>query len=952
MRKTFHFVFFLFLLVMQCTMLFAGETGKISGRVMDKESSTALAGVNIVITSRWDDGVEKPIKHAQGAASDIQGDYFILNVSPGTYSLRASYVGYKQEIITQIVVNVDKTTSVDFALISSAIQGGEVVVTAYKPNKIEADLTATKQVYNIEAIQGSPGVSSLSDILELQADVVDDHFRGGRVGQSSYLIGGVSISNPLSNTRSFSPMITGMQQVEVYTSGFSAEYGNAQSGVVNMIAREGGDSWQTRLETSGTIPGNKTFGGSVYDPTNLPFVDLLNHDPHEWSRYDPNQGRALWQNASSYPGNYSKAGDFLDTLSLMRLTQITWLQTIRKLGLKYNDRLDYRLDFSIGGPLAEGIKMFIAARQNIVNPLIPTANPDLEDQIMSNISFQPNQDDKIKFSFTYDLITKNVLDGGWYDWMFQPTLSVTQNVQSTNLYSIEWKHVFTPALFTEFTLSYLNIRTDNFIEVINPGQYSDDYTRVVSNLWPDYTGASSHTTDKLQSSRGVQKLGTYDLHYNFNYQMNKNNLLKAGLQFQYYNLNVDQQQSISNSSSIQKIKFQNFPYEGALYLQDKMEFDGFIANLGLRYDFYNMNTRYYSDLYSPLRNPLHASDTTLPYYDQNLALKTKSTLYSKLQPRIGFSFPLSESTVFHLNYGTFTQRPSFTQIYYNQVSANNDIQFIGNPRLQPENTRAYDIGVVNTPVSGYRFEVSAYYKDVTNLVEISNFEDSYPKTYKTYTNREYADVKGAIINFDKTEGNIRGYVRYNYESAKGKNSNDLKTPVTYSEIAANIKMTAPEDVYLDYDRSHKLVSNLEYVFGNDEGFRIGGVYPLENMTFNCTFRLYSGRPYTWDPTGSGLQYNERTPVESELRMRIEKTVKTGKALTTFYIEGFNLLNSIVYNYSAVFSNPTTDVNLTKYQSDPGNVRLYDEWKPYTTDQSIYVISNSPRYFRFGVIVKF
>ena len=424
------------------------------------------------------------------------------------------------------------------------------------------------------------------------------------------------------------------------------------------------------------------------------------------------------------------------------------------------------------------------------------------------------------------------------------------------------------------------------------------------------------------------------------------------MQFEYYNLNVDQQQSISNAASIQQIKFQNFPYEGAVYLQDKMEFEGFIANLGLRYDFYNMNTKYYSDLYSPLRNPYRTSDTGTDYYSQTLASKTKSTMYSKLQPRIGFSFPISETSVFHLNYGTFTQRPSFTDIYYNQVSLYNDIQFIGNPRLQPENTKAYDIGVVNSPAGGYRFEVSAYYKDVTNLVEISNFQDAKLMTYKTYTNREYADVKGVIVNFDKTEGNLRGYLRYNYESAKGKNSNDLKTPVTYSEVAANIKMTAPEDVYLDYDRAHKLVSNLEYVFGNDEGFSIAGIYPLENMNFNVSFRMYSGRPYTWDPTGSGLQYNMRTPLETELRMRIEKTVRIGKAMTTFYAEGFNLLNSIIYNYSTVFNNSTSDVNLTKYQKDPGSVRLYDEWAPYATDQSIYVISNSPRYFRLGAIVRF
>ena len=952
MRKTFRFVFFLLFFSGLSLPVFAGETGKISGHVVDKENSTPLAGVNIVIISRWEDGVEQPIKHRQGAASDAQGDYYILNVSPGTYNIRATYIGYKEEVITTVRVDVDKTTKVNFELISKAVQGGEVVVTAYSQKKVEADLTATKQVYNTDEIQSLAGVSSLSDILELQADVVDDHFRGGRVGQTSYLIGGVSISNPLSNAKAFSPMVSSMQQVEVYTSGFSAEYSNAQSGVVNMIAKEGGDKWETRCEVSGTLPGDKTFGGSVYALNNLPFVDVLNNDPHEWLRNDPNQGKALWLNNSSFSSSYSPL-NLLDTLKLARLAQIAWLQTINRAGLSYNDRVDYRLDFSTGGPLAEGIKMFLAARREIVNPLIPTTTPDIENQIFSNLVFQRNQDDKLILSYTYDQMTKNTLDGGWQDWLFQPTMSVTQNIQSSSLYGLEWRHVYNPSLFTELKADFLNVRTGDYIEVVNPDQFSEVYSKNLQ--WPDYTGPSGNTSQKLQGTRGTQNLGTYNLQYNSNYQIDKSNLLKSGIQFTYYDLDVDRQQSITSASTLQKVKFHNFPYEGGLFMQDKMEFDGFIANVGLRLDYFNMNTSYYTDIYSPLRNPYRTSDTGSDYYSQSLAARSRTSLYTRLQPRIGFSFPLSDISVFHMNYGTFTQRPSFTEIFYNQVSQYNDIQFLGNPRLQPENTRSYDIGFVNTPSGGYRFEVSAYYKDVTNLVEISNFEDIKTAKYKTYTNREYADIKGFIVNFDKTEGTIRGYLRYNYESAKGKNSSDLKSPVTYSEIPGNTEYTSPEDVYLDYDRTHKMLANLQCVIDKGEGFSFGDIYPLENMVFSFTFRLYSGRPYTWDPSGSGLQYNERTPLETELRVKIEKAFKLKNTVLTVYFEGYNLLNSLIYNYSSIFSptseSASTDFNLTKYQQNPSSVRLYDEWSPYSTDQSINVISNRPRYFRLGAMIR-
>lgn len=948
-RVPIYLFILLSLLLLTVKVSFAGDTGKIAGKVIDKTTGEPLIGVNVIIISRWESGVERKISEVRGAATDIDGNYFILNVSPGTYSVRATYVGYKAEIVTQAKVDVDITTTINFSLEAEAIAGAEVVVTAFSPKRVEPDITATKEVYTISEIQSTAGVASISDVLELQADVIDDHFRGGRVGQSTYLIGGASINNPLNNQRSFSPIVTGLQQVEVYTSGFSAEYGNAQSGVVNMVAREGGEIWETRLEASTSLPHYKTFGGSVYNPNNLPFFQILNGDPSAWFELDPSIGKPAFTVPSSILGAFNPL-TMKDSLGLARLTQVTWLQGVRRAGLEYNNQFDSRLDFAAGGPLAPGVKMFVAARQNIENPLIPTTNPNVGRQIMSNISYVPGRNDKLKFSLIFDYQSENILDSGWLDWIFNPTTAVTQEVATTMHYGLDWTHFFSDATYADLKLNMLKAKTDQDIEIVHDGQFSDDYSRLLQ--WPNYTDPSQHRVLGLQSSRGGEKLTTYDLQASLSSQLNKSNLLKSGLQFTYYDLNVDREQSIGSYATLQKILFHNFPFEGALYVQDKMEFDGFVANLGLRFDFYDMNTDYFIDQYSPLRNPDRTSDNGTDYYSFENAARGHTKLYTRLQPRIGLSFPLSETSVFHLNYGTFTQRPSFTQIYYNQISYYNDIQFIGNPLLKPENTRAYDIGLVNAFPFGIRLEVSAYYKDVTNLIEISNFEDEKTQKYKTYTNREYADIKGFIVNLEAIEGAFRGYIRYNYEAAKGKNSNDLTSPVTYSEIAINNKLPDPEDVFLDYDRSHKAIMNFSYRTAKNGGIKIGGIYPFGRMNFSVTYRIYSGRPYTYDASGQGLQFNMRTPTETDLRMRIEKTITVGNTDILFYGEGFNLLNNIVYSYSRVFNNANNTFNLTKWEVDRGSIRLYDEFKPYTSDQSVYVISNQPRYFRFGVVFKF
>lgn len=939
------------------SLVFAGETGKIAGKVLDKSTGEALIGANIIIVGKWEGGVEKKVPNLLGASTDTEGEYFILNVAPGIYSIRASYIGYQEEQIVNVAVNVDKTTIVNFSLNPHALQQEEIVVTAFSPLKVEKDITATKQVYDIADVQNIAGVASITDILELQADVIDDHFRGGRVGESLYLIGGGTIVNPLDNRRAFSPIITGLQQVEVYTSGFSAEYGNAQSGVVNMIAREGGETWETRLDASTTPPYYKSFGGSVYSPDNLDFYNLL-RETKVWLMENPTQpGRSLFDLGYSFGSVYlpPSRNTLKDSLYIARLGQIAWLSSIRDVGLEYNNRFDSRLDFTTGGPIAKNFKLFVAARQNIEHPIIPTTNPDIGRQIMSNLTYEPNPHHKFKLRFVFDSQFQNILTSDWLRWLFDRTFGITQSFQSTKQIGIDWNYVADNSTVIDLKFNILNVKNEQRVELLRDGEFLEKYSNKTN--WVTYQGPANYYVGRPNDDRGDQTVTTYDFHGNIINQFNKNNLVKAGVQFAYYDLNVNRDMNIVDAGSYRKILFEAFPYEGSLYVQDKMEFEGFIANIGLRYDFYNMNAEYFADEFSPLRNPNY--DPIKPYlergqyYDKNFALKEKTKLYNRLQPRIGISFPVSETSVFHLNYGTFTQRPSFNQVFYNQITSFNEIQILGNPRLKPENTKAYDVGLVNAFPYGFKLDVSAYYKDVTNLVETAFYYDEQQSVYQTYINRDYADIKGFHLSLEKADGDLRGYVRYNYEAAKGKSSNDLNAPVTYFERPAegqeSVDLPDAEDVYLDYDRTHKAVFNVRYKTSLKEGFSIGSFYPLENLSVSVTYRIYTGRPYTWDISGQGLKYNKRTPTESDLRLRIEKRLKFGRTNITLYGEGFNLLNNEVYSYSRTFNHQR---NTPKWELNRENILTYDEYAPFVTSQEIYLLSNQPRYFRFGLIFNF
>ncbi|MCU0645572.1 MAG: TonB-dependent receptor, partial [bacterium] len=882
------FIFIGLVVFLQLTCLWAGETGKIAGTVIDKQTGEPLIGANVIVTAVWQGDREIALDRPIGAATDLQGQYFILNVQPGYYNVKISYMGYSQQIRTKVQVKIDRTTRVDFQMDPIAIAGEEVVVTAYRPDKVEKDLTATKLTYDMNEVISIAGVADIADILELQADVVDDHFRGGRIGESTYLIGGAAIVNPLNNERAFLPIVTALDQVEVYTSGFSAEYGNAQSGVVNMVTKEGKNSWNSRIEFASILPYYKSWGGSVYSPSNLDFYNLL-ADNEEWLKENPLlPGLPLWDRGYGvtkylpprivWPPNPL---NHQDSLKMANLGRLMWLQATRDVGLEYDNTMDYRFDFTTGGPIARDVQVFIAMRQNLTNPIVPTPVPDLERQMLGNLTYQPSINDKFKLSFMYDYAFQNYLDSNWERWLFDRTLSVTKRTQNSLQYGLEWKHIFSPASFADLNFKILDVLEKDRIELLEDNQYLDDYGN--NRNWVDYTGPSNHRIGRVNDDRGDQETRTYSFNGSLTSQINKYNLLKTGVQFYYYDLNVDYEYDASNAQNIQNLIFHSFPFEGALYFQDKMEFEGLIANVGLRFDFYDLNTQYFLDKFYPLRDPKLVKETEL---------------YTRLQPRIGISFPVSEYSVFHLNYGTFTQRPNFNQLFYNEINDDGGIvtlYTLGNPQLKSEYTQAYDVGIVRSFTGGFQLDVSAYYKDVKNLVESAFYKTEGGESYRTYINRDYADIKGFHVNLERTTGSLRGYVRYNYEAAKGKNSNpdNLAVPVTFfnyepteEELADLKEQRFPEDVFLDYDRTHKMVMNLRYITAPNFGFSILSFRPLANFSISNTFRYYTGRPYTLppslDPFGQALKFNERTPVERDWRIRVEKRFNFGQRNVTGY----------------------------------------------------------------------
>src|SRR5574341_16308 len=233
--------------------LSAQNVGKIAGTVAEAKTGNPLPGANVIIVGT-----------TMGAASDLNGEYYILNVPPGRYELRTSIIGFEAMKVVDVIVNVGRTTNIDFKLAEALLEMGEVVVQAVRP-EVERDKTSTSEIVRFDEVQALPGIRDISDVIGLAADVTDGHFRGGREGEEYYLLQGMGIVNPLDRSSAFLPIMSGVEEVEVITSGFGAQYGNAQSGVVNISMKEGDRQvWRTRLESRVRAPGRKHFGPSVF----------------------------------------------------------------------------------------------------------------------------------------------------------------------------------------------------------------------------------------------------------------------------------------------------------------------------------------------------------------------------------------------------------------------------------------------------------------------------------------------------------------------------------------------------------------------------------------------------------------------------------------------------------------------------------------------------------------
>ncbi len=956
-------------LFLLCTVFAAAQnTGKISGTIIDADTKEPLIGCNVVV-----DGTRL------GASTDVEGTFFILNIPAGKYDVTVSMLGYQKRREVGIVVNSGRTTVADFSLKSTLVEQEAVVVQAIRPD-VEPEKTSTSTIIRPEEVQQIAGMRDVSDVIGLGADVTDGHFRGGRSGEELYTMQGMGIINPLDASAAFIPIMSAVEEVEVITSGFDAQYGNAQSGVVNISMKEGkSDYWRSSFETRMRAPGLKHFGSSVYDPRKNSYLAKL-LDPNVWKNGDPqNNNNPYYTGISTAKDGYAK-----DTVVQIQVAMALWaLQMKRDMNRNYWSDLDYSIEGGTGGPIDEKNRMFIAIRSNVTHPVFPTEEPDIQRMVMGNVTSDIGQGMTFRLSGGYSQNNTNIFPSsnglGYYGWLWDRIMSIQYQKSENTQLGARFSQALSFKTFYEIKLNMLSTHT-RFGSTPWPSSIPDSLFGVQRNtntvITAPISGPDLFSTFNGADDFRNEKTLTVSLEASLTSQVTNSHLLTGGFQFNTYS--IDANNYLNTSATLQTRRYTATPMELGLYMQDKMEFEGMIAKIGLRFDLWDADKDYYVNQFNPFGVIDSTGNPSSVVKNADLAPKAKPPILGRLQPRTGVSFPISVNTVFHLNYGSFMQRPSFQYIVASTLQHNANASSspitLGNPRLKPQVTNNYDVGVSQGLGEGFTLDVSGYYKDVQNLIEQALFVSN-SVSYNSYFNRDYADIRGFRISLTKRKSNLTGSINYQFGVATGKSATVSNASPKFIEVIDTVTKTPViisdmqnvpgRDITLDFDRTHNLVVTLAYVSDEDWGPFLLGTYPLGRISVSSNSFARSGRPYT-SSKNTKLINGARTPAEYNTNLKITKTFTNFFGTrAVFYAEIFNLFENKILNYSYLFPKVNagqTNNLIESYDNLPLNdanhgVLYWNENNlksalSFPVDQSFLIYDNAPRSYSFGMTVDF
>lgn len=917
-----------------------------------------------------------------GAATDAEGNYYILQVPPGSYSVRFTMIGYQDLVMNNVRIHVDLTTTINAELSESVIGMNEVVVQAERP-MIQTDVTYSQANISSEEVEMLP-VEEFEDVIALQAGVVisngEIHVRGGRGGEIAYMVDGITVTDPFNSGISVEIENNAIQELQFISGTFNAEYGQAMSGIVNIVTKDGSYS---------DYMGSVSYNSGSYLSND---IDLF-----------PQIGNFNLNGISDIKGNIE--GPILPK----KLSFFASGRFKRNNGYLHGQRIFHPNTFAWD---PEGNNFVVNDEVGIGNGYVPELGQDIPtyidslrdenafDWVSMNWNEQITTQVKLSWRVTpYMKMSYNRLysdnKSQYYSHLYKWNPDGRSNYFNTrigNLFRMDLslsQSTFANVMLSQSTNHYRNHLSDDpefykelDFEFSDEGQWFSDRPELDSNIYYvnptiyDYTPVNNYYAGGHSMGAYNRKSVVNTFKAELTSQLNARHQFKTGFEYRVTNItltditiqlsdytdnNPTYQNPLYSPTNDSYGKDGRNPREMSFYLQDKMEADNIVANFGLRYDYFDSQWKTVNDLRDPNhRVPLKPINqyfdldgdgeisedemyfgNTKTDEDRLLSNEYGDPWYeevdpkTQISPRFALAFPITDKGYLHFSYGHFFQNPGFSYLYTNpefEVPPSSGVgTTMGNADMKPQRTTQYEVGFSQQFGQDLGVEVTGYFKDIRNLNSTKIVQSFVAgDRYGLYINKDYANSRGITVAVSKRpRGPFSGNVDYTYSISEGNASDPA---AAFYDEQANIE---PEKVLvpLDWDQRHTLNATMTY-------------HPIKNSGISVVFSYGSGLPYTTEYIGvrTSFENNAREPATYNIDMRsYYNFILLNKFQISAHINVYNLFDIrnelTVYNDTGR-SNYTLLPTYTPQISGPG----FNTLDEYLVRPDFY---SSPRQVKIG-----
>jgi outer membrane receptor protein involved in Fe transport len=660
-------------------------------------------------------------------------------------------------------------------------------------------------------------IESVNDVVAMQAGVVNGHFRGGRLNEVSYLVDGLPVDDAFGGVgRTVELEAEAIQDLEVITGNFNAEYGRAMSGVVNAVTKDGGAE----------IHGTASADFANYFTTHDEIFPGANEDGPRWQDYNLQLSGPLLLNDLFFFANVR----YQDNKG--------HLNGIRRFNVDDFSSFTQYPDFWYSEATGDSAFVPMNDRENL--SFMGKITYRVSNQIRTSLMFTRNDDKWRGYNHAY----KYNPDG------------IAAAYRETDMFLFQLNHMVSNSAFYELKASYIDNKGGNYLYE-NPLDQRYNHDIYLGN--DGETGFFTGGQDKNHSQNTQKDL---NLKLDFTWQVNGRHSLKLGGQYIQHELtnrwsqirNEFEAEEESWEPSLDEFgrlvpppyapkvfpdssSYSDFydvdPLEFSAYIQDKMEYDDMVLNLGVRFDYFDPKTVYPSQR----RNPANQLNYDDPERNSEYL---PADPQSQISPRISLGYQLGTKAVLRFSYGHFFQMPPMYSMYQNNsflIVPTDYATTMGNAQVKAQKTVQYEIGLWQEVMDNMGVEVALYYRDHYNLLSAIVISTYNQIEYGLYSNKDYGNSKGLELKWDYAIGNFRTFMNYTLQYTRGNADNPTTTfsraGASQDPIAALIPMS--------WDQRHTLNATVGY-YMPQWGTTLTGYYN-------------SGVPYTWAPLEQSILAN-------------------------------------------------------------------------------------------------